>query len=102
MTEGRRSRLGWKTTPAPRPESPRRFTPIVIAYVCIVLLAISIGVLTAYIAVLKSSRDTEQQRIEQTVIHNNCALMDALPAGGPLTPLRARYHCGPGLPTTTP
>jgi hypothetical protein len=48
--------------------------------------------------VLKGSRDTEQQRFQQQIVHNNCALMDQLPRGGALDRLRATYHCGPGLP----
>lgn len=65
----------------------------------IVLLAVAIGVLTAYVVVLKNARDTESQRIEQLVERNNCALLDQLPASYPLDRLRATYHCGPGLPS---
>jgi hypothetical protein len=77
-------------------------TPIVLAYACIVLLAVAIGVLTTYVVVLKNAHDTEQQRIERQIQLNNCALLDQLPADFPLDRLRATYHCGPGLPSTPP
>lgn len=99
MTEGRRSRLGWHAASPPPELPPRRLAPIVLAYVCIVGLVITIGFLVFYIAIRSHSRDVEQRQIEQQIVRNNCALMDALPAGGPLTPLRAKYHCGPGLPS---
>jgi hypothetical protein len=103
MTEGRRSRRGWKTTPVPPLDPvPRRLTPIVAAYVCIVLLVVAVALLLAYIVLRSHSRDVEQRettrQIEQLIHANNCALMDGLPAGGPLDRLRATNHCGPGLP----
>jgi hypothetical protein len=61
-------------------------------------LALAVGVLTAYVIVLKDAHDTEAVRIEQQLIRNNCDLTDQLPAGGELDRLRAKYHCGPGLP----
>lgn len=101
VTEGHRSRRGWQTTPVPAEVAPRRLAPIVAAYVCIVGLVFAVGFLVFYIAARSHSRDMEQrqtkQQIEQEIRANNCALMDNLPAGGPLDRLRATYHCGPGL-----
>jgi hypothetical protein len=109
MTEGRRSRRGWSTTPIPPPEPDpvqRRLTPIVAAYVCIVGLVLTIGVLLFFIEARSHSRDVEQQQttqqIERLIHANNCALMDGLPRGGPLDRLRATNHCGPGLPISHP
>ena len=66
-------------------------------YVAVVLNLVLSLLLFTYVLVLKSSRDTEATRIQRQLEQNNCSLMDQLPAGGPLDPLRAKYHCGPGL-----
>lgn len=76
-------------------------TPLGRVYLALVLLTLAIVVLAVYIVALKNARDTETTRIHDQLVHNNCALMDQLPAGGPLDRLRATYHCGPGLPAST-
>jgi flagellar basal body-associated protein FliL len=85
-----------------RDPGPRGAKQFLIMWAAIVLLAVAIGVLTAYVVVLKNAHDTEQQRTEQQIRLNNCALLDQLPANFPLNNLRATYHCGPGLPETRP
>lgn len=101
MTEGRRSRRAWPTGPTP-PAPRQRRTALLFLYALVIGNLLLTVLVFSYVLVLKNARDTEQQRIQQEIVRNNCSLMDALPAGGPLTPLRAIYHCGPGLPTTTP
>lgn len=47
-------------------------------------------------------RDQEQKRLEEKIRRSTCDLLDQLPAGGLLERPRAKYHCGPGLPSTSP
>lgn len=75
-----------------------RRAPLVIAFVAIALLAVAVGVLTAYIVVLKDARDTESARIDQRITTSMCDLLDQFPAGGLLERPRHKFHCGPGLP----
>lgn len=76
---------------------PRRRWTIGLLYVGLIVNLIIAALLFSYVLVLKASRDTEQQRIEQRIDVNNCALLDQLPASAVLDRLRATYHCGPGL-----
>jgi hypothetical protein len=87
--------------PAPDTRRQRRIA-VAVLYTAVILNMVLTVLVFSYVLALKTAHDTEQQRIQQSVNHNNCSLMDALPSGGPLTPLRAKYHCGPGLPTSTP
>ena len=105
MTELRRSRRGWTAfARPPTAESRQRRIAVAVLYAAVILNMLLTVLVFSYVLALKQSRDaeqhraaTEQQRIEQEIRRNNCALFDGLPAGGPLTPLRATYHCGPGL-----
>lgn len=90
------SRRGWPAMDRRVPITKRRLA-VGMLYTAVVLNLVLSLLLFAYVIVLKNSRDTEQQRIKQQVDSNNCALMDRLPKGGPLDPLRTYYHCGPGL-----
>lgn len=97
MTE-HRSRLAWPLMPNRPPIRPRRRSKLLAAlFVAVVVNAMISALLFAYVIVLKDNRDTEQERIRQQIVTNNCALMDGLPAGEPLDRLRSQYHCGPGL-----
>jgi hypothetical protein len=69
-------------------------------YTAVILNLILSLLLFAYVIVLKDAHDGEAALIEQQLVRNNCDLTDQLPAGGELDRLRAKYHCGPGLPTT--
>jgi hypothetical protein len=104
MSESRRSRLGWPGAPQqPAPDARRqRRIAVAVLYTAVILNMVLTVLVFSYVLALKDAHDTETTRVQQQVDRNNCALMDALPAGGPLVPLRARYHCGPGLPTSTP
>jgi hypothetical protein len=68
-------------------------------YVVVTLNVVLTALVFCYVIVLKSAHDTEQQRMQQQIQLNNCALLDQLPADFPLDRLRATYHCGPGLPS---
>jgi hypothetical protein len=65
-----------------------------------VLNAVMTLMIFGYILLRGSERDAENARMQQQIDRNNCALMNELPAGGPLDRLRHDYHCGPGLPPT--
>jgi hypothetical protein len=99
MSESRSSRLGWPTPAEPSDRGPRqRRIGVLIVYAAVILNLVLTMLVFSYVQVLKASRDTEQQRIEQRIDLNNCALLDNLPAYPDLRQLRATYHCGPGLP----
>jgi hypothetical protein len=83
-----------------RPPVNRRRLALGALYVVAVLNALLTLLIFGYILLRGSERDAENARMKQQIDSNNCALMDRLPAGGPLDPLRTYYHCGPGLPTT--
>lgn len=101
MTSDHPSRRAWPLRQPPaRDPGPRGARQFLIVWAAIIVLAVAVGVLTAYIVVLKNARDTEQVRIEQQIGQNNCALLDQLPAGPVLDRLRDKYHCGPGLPSS--
>jgi flagellar basal body-associated protein FliL len=81
------------------PQSQPRRTALYLLYVVVTLNVLLTALVFSYVLVLKSAHDTEQQRIEQQIRLNDCALLDELPASlPPLQRLRATYHCGPGLP----
>ena len=99
MTE-RPSRIGWPAMERRAPVRRRRYA-LGILYAAVILNLILSLLLFAYVIVLKSAHDTEATRIKEQLQINNCALLDELPQQAhELDPLRATYHCGPGLPTT--
>lgn len=111
----RRSRHAWPEKPAP----PREVTPAhshrqprlpwAITYACLALIVVAVSLLTFYMVRFNEYvegrgqyRDAEAARQQEEYAELNrqtaCALLDGLPQGPLLDPLRERFGCGPGIP----
>jgi hypothetical protein len=93
------SRIGWPAMDSRAPIRKRRIA-VGMLYTAVVLNLVLSLLLFAYVIVLKSAHDTEQQSTQQQIVQDLCGLMNRLPDIPRLDPLRTYYHCEPGQPTT--
>lgn len=92
-------------------EQPRSVLVIVLT-VATVLLSITVGwllyntyksqqdinELTSYIEDARGRRDAQNAELSERITKATCDVLDQLPAGELLDPVRAQYGCGPGIP----
>lgn len=92
-------------------EQPRSVLVIVLTVVT-VLLSITVGWLlynsyksqrdiadvTSYIEDARGRRDEQNAELNARINQATCDVLDQLPAGELLDPVRAQYGCGPGIP----
>jgi hypothetical protein len=57
--------------------------------------------LEEYVSEVRSLRDQQNQAVNDRINSAVCAIMDRLPAGPLLNPIREDYGCGPGLNPAT-
>jgi hypothetical protein len=68
---------------------------IVIVYAA---LTVRVSDLEEYVEGRGQARDAENARQDQRIDDAVCDVLDRLPTGSSLDPVRAQYGCGPGLP----
>ena len=92
-------------------EQPRSFLVVVLTVV-VVLLSITVGWLlynsyktqqdvadvTSYIEDARGRRDEQNAELNARINQAACDVLDQLPAGELLDPVRVQYGCGPGVP----
>lgn len=101
----RRSRLGWPmhteptTTPAGTHSHKQSVGPLMLAFLCIVLLFLANIGLVWFILARSEARDASEQRMREQIRDSWCQALDGFPQSNPfLDPLRKQYDCGPGRP----
>lgn len=61
-------------------------------------LAVALALTVVYVLQLKAEREHEADRLAESFRVGICDVLDQLPQGGVLDPVRLRYGCGPGNP----
>ena len=100
----RRSRFSWPThtepttTPAGTHDHRQSSGPLLLAFLCIVLLFLANVGLIWFILARGEARDAAEKRMRTEIHSGQCELLDAFPTTPLLDDVRHKFNCGPGRP----